>query len=70
MGCGKRICQECATQWEGIHYCRGCLSERRAEASKRTSAIVWLALLGAIVALFVTSTMLMIWTGVLMAGIL
>jgi hypothetical protein len=29
MACQKRICQNCATVWDGINYCVDCLAERR-----------------------------------------
>ena len=29
MQCAKTLCQECATQWDGIWYCAACLGTRR-----------------------------------------
>ena len=43
MSCRKAICQECATQWEGINYCAVCLAVQRqpkAESSIRFSLVL------------------------------
>ncbi len=29
MSCQKVLCQECATEWEGINYCIACLASKR-----------------------------------------
>jgi hypothetical protein len=38
MGCRKALCQECATTFEGIHYCAACLAEQR---TARGGAMAW-----------------------------
>ena len=67
MSCRKAVCQECATTWDGIHYCAGCLAGRR---KARHGGADWLGLLGVVaagVALFWSLTRLMAWAGVLVA---
>lgn len=36
------MCQECATTWDGIHYCAACVAEKRRGTEERRS---WLAVL-------------------------
>jgi len=65
MTCRKAVCQECATTWDGIHYCAGCLAERRSPARGRAD---WLGLVGVVAAaaaLFWLVSRLMVWAGVL-----
>lgn len=35
MACRRLCCQECATTWDGIHYCRECLARRSAARPQR-----------------------------------
>jgi hypothetical protein len=65
MSCRKAVCQECATTWDGIHYCAACLAGRRRPARGRGDWVGLLAVLTAAVALFWTLTRLMAWAGVL-----
>jgi hypothetical protein len=30
MSCRQVVCQECASTWDGINYCKPCLAKRRA----------------------------------------
>ena len=30
MACRNVVCQDCATTWDGINYCRPCLAKRQA----------------------------------------
>ena len=70
MSCGKALCQECATTWDGIHYCAPCLARRRARATGRASWLAWPVLLAAAAGLFWAVTRLMVWAGVLAAELL
>lgn len=65
MSCRKAVCQECATTWDGIHYCAACLAERRKATRGRADWIGFLAVVAAGAALFWTLTRLMAWVGVL-----
>jgi hypothetical protein len=47
MSCHKGLCQECATPWDGIHYCTSCLAEKRRAVVARPS---WIAILPVAVA--------------------
>ena len=37
--CGKQLCQECTTQWEGINYCRACLATVAAAPARKTRSM-------------------------------
>jgi hypothetical protein len=65
MSCRKAVCQECATTWDGIHYCAVCLAERRKAKRGRADWVGLLAVVAASAALFWTLTRLMAWAGVL-----
>lgn len=68
MQCTKALCQECATQWDGIWYCSACLALQRGQSATRSHALGWVtAIAGALLVLF-AGTRLMVWTGVLLAG--
>ncbi len=69
MQCAKSLCQECATQWDGIWYCAECLAGRRAGPVKRSRAGGWIVLIVASIAILFFSTRLMVWAGVLLAGL-
>lgn len=68
VGCHKTICAECATAWDGIHYCALCLARRRAAEVAEGSIAAWTAWGGATLALFLAATYLMAWAGVLVLG--
>jgi hypothetical protein len=70
MTCHRALCQECVTTWDDIHYCAACLARRRDAARVRTPWISWLAQLVAIAALVYACLHVLVWTGVLAAGLL
>jgi hypothetical protein len=43
MACRKTVCQECATEWDGINFCAACLSGRREQSRGRSVPVVWVA---------------------------
>ena len=65
MRCHQVVCQECATRWDGINYCRPCLALRRGATQRRAPVwdilsrlglvVLWLALLGAVARLMAWS---------------
>lgn len=38
MSCRQVVCQECATTWDGINYCRVCLAAKSARSEERNRA--------------------------------
>ena len=64
VGCHKVLCNECATPWEGIHYCTGCLARRRASEVSSASIVAWVSWSAATLLLFAAATYLMTWAGV------
>jgi hypothetical protein len=70
MECRRVVCEECATDWQGINYCAPCLARRRQALGAGRTWPGRLALLLACAALVAVLTRLMAWTGVLLAGLL
>jgi hypothetical protein len=69
MQCAKSLCQECATQWDGIWYCAACLGSRRAGPARTSHVGGWIAVIAASITFLFFSTRLMVWAGVLLAGL-
>jgi hypothetical protein len=69
MRCAKTLCQECATQWDGIWYCAGCLASRRTAPAAKSHLGGWIAVIAASLGLLFLGTRFMVWTGVLLAGL-
>ena len=67
MACRKVVCQECATEWDGVNYCVACLAEKRAGARKRTSAFRWVAWAAVVLALFYGASRMMVFSAALLA---
>jgi hypothetical protein len=38
MSCQQVVCQECATTWDGINYCRVCLAAKSDRTKQRSRA--------------------------------
>lgn len=68
MTCAKTLCQECATQWDGIWHCAGCLGAQRRAKVERSPVLSWLAVLGLSAILLFAGARLMVWTAALFAG--
>ncbi len=69
MACRRVVCEECATEWEGIHHCPACLAARSRQAAPRRSAgIPLLGLLSA--GLLFANAHLWVWGSLLLAEIL
>ena len=70
VNCRKSICQECATQWDGINFCVACLAARSRATTKRGPWLAWITVtLGAIIFFWVALRMT-VWIGVLLTDIL
>ena len=69
MTCRKPVCQECATQWDGIYHCTTCLAARRGATVRRSRAAGWISVAAASVLLLYLSARLMVWAGALIAGL-
>jgi hypothetical protein len=69
MSCRTTLCQECATQWDGIWHCAACLAKKRRGTRKRSSVAGWLTVAAASAGLFYLSIRVMVWTGALLAGL-
>ncbi|HET7437798.1 MAG TPA: hypothetical protein VFN10_24040 [Thermoanaerobaculia bacterium] len=69
MTCAKTLCQECATQWDGIWHCASCLGAKRAVTVKHSAAAGWISIAAATALLLYFSARLMVWTGALIAGL-
>jgi hypothetical protein len=67
MSCRKTVCQECATEWDGINYCVHCLQTRRRSTVARPSVAGWVLVLLASGLLFLAAWKLMTWGAVLLA---
>ena len=63
MRCRRSICQECATQWDGINYCVVCLEQVRRGATEESSLVQWALLGTAIGVLFYAASLVMVWFG-------
>jgi hypothetical protein len=69
MSCTKTLCQECATQWDGIWYCAVCLAARRGGDAERAGFASWIFVVAATLLLLFLSTRLMVWSAVVLAGL-
>ncbi len=70
MACRKVVCQECATEWDGINYCVACLAQRRQAVATRSSLFGWITVAVAAGGLFYLSALLMVWAGVFVTSLL
>ena len=69
MRCTKMLCQECATQWDGIWHCAGCLGARRGAGVRRSPFASWLGVGLMSLILLYLGARVMVWTGALIAGL-
>ena len=70
MRCKKVVCQECATQWDGINYCVNCLKAQRVKSEEASAVLPWASMLAAIIVLGVVARFLIAWSGALLAELL
>ena len=69
MTCGKMLCQECATQWDGIWHCAACLGVKRGAKVERSPVFSWLGVLVLSAILLYTGARLMVWTAAVIASL-
>jgi hypothetical protein len=69
MSCAKMLCQECATQWDGIWHCAACLSARRHPDVRRSPFFSWLSVVAVSLFMLFAGARVMVWTAALLAGL-
>ena len=69
MQCRKTLCQECATQWDGIWHCAPCLAQMRGPAKRGTAWAGWITVIVSSLILLFFSARVMVWSGALIAGL-
>jgi len=69
MSCAKMLCQECATQWDGIWHCAACLGTKRGARVQRSgvASSIGVALVSLI--FLYLGARVMVWTGALIASL-
>ena len=68
MSCSKMLCQECATQWDGIWHCAACLGRKRGATVQRSPFFGWVAVVTLSLLMLFTGARVMVWTAALIAG--
>lgn len=68
MSCAKMLCQECATQWDGIWHCAACLGAKRTTAVERSPVLAWIGVVLASLTSLYLGARLMVWSGAVIAG--
>jgi hypothetical protein len=69
MSCTKMLCQECATQWDGIWHCAACLGSKREAVVERPALFSWIAVVAVSFLLLFSGARVMVWMGALIAGL-
>ena len=68
MSCGKMLCQECATQWDGIWHCAECLAASRSANVQRSSAGAWFGVVTLSAIFLYLGARVMVWVSALIAS--
>ena len=68
MSCAKTLCQECATQWDGIWHCAKCLAAKRGSTKIASHFGGWISLVFSSLLLLYVSARVMVWAGALLSG--
>jgi hypothetical protein len=68
MACAKMLCQECATQWDGIWHCAPCLASKRGASVQRSPVLGWIGVVTASLLMLYAGARVMVWTGAVIAG--
>jgi hypothetical protein len=69
MACAKMLCQECATQWDGIWHCAACLAAKRDARVERSPAFGWIGAVAFSLLFLYLGARVMVWTGALIASL-
>ncbi|HET8796880.1 MAG TPA: hypothetical protein VFO89_04300 [Thermoanaerobaculia bacterium] len=70
MTCAKTLCQECATQWDGIWHCAACLAAKRGAKVERAPLFSWIAVVVLTAICLFSGARLMVWAAAVLAGLL
>jgi hypothetical protein len=68
MSCKSMLCQECATQWEGIWHCAACLAKKRGAAAARSPVLSWIGVLAFSLTFLYLGARVMVWASALVAS--
>ena len=69
MSCAKMLCQECATQWDGIWHCAACLGVKRGTKRQSSRVLSWIGVIAASLLFLYLGARVMVWTGAVIAGL-
>ena len=69
MACTKTLCQECATQWDGIWHCASCLASRRSATVQKSPLSGWIAVIALSLLLLFAGARVMVWAAAVIAGL-
>lgn len=69
MACTKTLCQECATQWDGIWHCASCLAAKRGAVPAHSRVPAWIAVVVTSLILLFAGARVMVWTGAAIASL-
>lgn len=68
MSCTKMLCQECATQWDGIWHCAACLGAKRKATVERSAVPAWIGVILVSLIFLYLGARLMVWSSAVIAG--
>jgi hypothetical protein len=68
MACSSMLCQECATQWEGIWHCASCLAQKRGTSHGRSPIGSWIGVAVASLTFLYLGARVMVWASALVAS--
>lgn len=69
MSCAKMLCQECATQWDGIWHCAPCLASKRGAARQRSPVLSWIGVVTLSIVMLFAGARVMVWAAATFAGL-
>lgn len=69
MACSTALCQACATDWDGIWHCAGCLAAKRGAGKKRSPVLGWVSASVFAALLLYSSARLMVIISAILAGL-
>jgi uncharacterized membrane protein YgdD (TMEM256/DUF423 family) len=69
MTCGRALCQECATQWDGIWHCAACLGAKRGAKVERSPVFSWVGVVLVSGILLFAGARMMVWAAAVIAGL-